>query len=120
MRRLITIAKALSDVNRVRALMLLQAGELCLCQIIDLLELAPSTVSKHMAVLLQAGLVESRKDGRWHYYRLPEKDADRLVRQSLDWVGGALEGCPELRADRKRLKAIMKKDKDQLCECYKN
>jgi ArsR family transcriptional regulator, arsenate/arsenite/antimonite-responsive transcriptional repressor len=43
---------------------------LCLSQIIELLGLAPSTVSKHMAILHQAGLAETRKDGRWIYYRL--------------------------------------------------
>lgn len=72
MRELLAVTKALSDPNRVRALMALQAGELCVCQVIELLGLAPSTVSKHMAVLCQARLVETRKEGRWVFYRLGE------------------------------------------------
>jgi ArsR family transcriptional regulator len=68
----IAIAKALSDSNRVRALLALRKGELCVCQIIELLGLAPSTVSKHMSILRQAELVTCRKDSRWVYYRLPE------------------------------------------------
>jgi len=53
--------------------MMLSGGELCACQIIEMLGLAPSTVSKHMSILRQAGLVETRKEGRWIYYRLAEE-----------------------------------------------
>ena len=60
MRGCLAITKALSDANRVRVLMGLTTGELCVCQIIEMLSLAPSTVSKHMSVLRQARLVESR------------------------------------------------------------
>ena len=63
------ITRALSDQNRVRTLMALRDLELCVCQIIELLELAPSTVSKHMSILANARLVEGRQDGRWRYYR---------------------------------------------------
>lgn len=65
-------AKALSDQNRVRVLLLLQEGELCACHLIRFLGLAPSTVSAHMAILRRAGLVEVRKDGRWRHYRLAD------------------------------------------------
>jgi len=54
MRDFMRIAKALSDENRVRTLMFLAEGELCVCQIIEMLCLAPSTVSKHMNILYQA------------------------------------------------------------------
>jgi DNA-binding transcriptional ArsR family regulator len=73
--QIIKAAKALSDPNRVRALMALRKGELCVCQIIALLKLAPSTISKHMLILKQAGFVDSRKDSRWVYYRLADKSA---------------------------------------------
>jgi len=72
MKKFIPLAKALSDPNRARILMaILHYRELCVCQIIDFLKLAPSTVSKHMFILKTAGLVESRKDGQWIYYRIP-------------------------------------------------
>jgi len=70
---------ALADPNRVRALMALRGGERCVCEIIELLNLAPSTVSKHMSILKQAGLVSSRKDSRWVYYTLAENKRDRFV-----------------------------------------
>ena len=66
MHELTTIARALDNESRLRILMSLQAGELCLCQLIELLGLAPSTVSKHVELLRVAGLVDRRKDGRWH------------------------------------------------------
>ena len=68
------ITKALADENRVRILAALKNRELCVCQIIDLLQLAPSTVSKHLSILRQARLLAVRKTGRWAYYRLNEID----------------------------------------------
>ncbi|MHC4873107.1 MAG: ArsR/SmtB family transcription factor [Planctomycetota bacterium] len=73
MDEIIAVNKALSDGNRVRVLAVLQDGELCACNVIDLLGLAQSTVSKHMGLLVNAGLVKVRKDGRWMHYRLPQK-----------------------------------------------
>ena len=64
----LNVTKALAEENRLRILLALGVEELCVCQIIELLELAPSTVSKHMSVLKQARMVDSRKDGRWTYY----------------------------------------------------
>ena len=63
------ITKALADEQRVRVLLALERGELCVCQIVELMGLATSTISKHMSILKQARLVDSRKQGRWIYYR---------------------------------------------------
>ena len=111
-------AKALADENRVRTLMFLRGGELCVCQIVELLGLAPSTVSKHLNVLYQAGLIESRKDGRWIYYRLPAKAAPP-VRRTLAWLAASLGDDPQVAADAKRLQAVLKMDKETLCCRYK-
>ena len=77
------VTKALADEQRVRMLLALRRQELCVCQIVELVGLATSTVSKHMSILKQARLVESRKEGRWMYYRLPCDDAPELVRQAM-------------------------------------
>ena len=74
MNRLLLVSRALSDESRLRVLMALSGGELCLCQLIELLGLAPSTVSKHMQLLQQAGLVDYRKQGRWRFYRLSDPE----------------------------------------------
>ena len=61
MREVLAVTKALADESRVRALIALTSGPLCVCQIAELLQLAPSTVSKHLAILRLGGLVESEK-----------------------------------------------------------
>jgi len=115
----INIAKALSDENRVRALMLLSQGELCVCQLIEMLRLAPSTVSKHMSILRQARLVESRKEGRWMYYRLADEDPSKEVIQAIRWVQNSLAKDKQILADARQVKRVCKIDKDELCNCYK-
>ena len=82
LREFMDITRALSDENRVRTLMFLREGELCVCQIIEMLGLAPSTVSKHLSILKQARLVETRKKGRWIYYRLPEGEVSPAVTEA--------------------------------------
>jgi ArsR family transcriptional regulator, arsenate/arsenite/antimonite-responsive transcriptional repressor len=118
----IAIAKALSDNHRVRALLSLRKGELCACQIIQLLGLAPSTVSKHMAVLKQAGLVENRKDERWMFYRLPEEGKDRsaLIQSTLKWIFGSLENDEKTDKDRIDLAKIIKQNPSSLCKIQRN
>jgi DNA-binding transcriptional ArsR family regulator len=113
----ILVAKALSDTNRVRALVALRGGELCVCQIIELLGLAPSTVSKHMSILKQAGLVACRKEERWMYYRLPkENEMTEMVRGAFKWVFQALENDDAICQDHKDLTKIMKQNPSSLCK----
>lgn len=116
MREFMNITKALSDSNRVRMLLALRKGELCVCQITELFGLAPSTVSKHLSILYQAGLVESRKDGRWIYYRLPDKTAPVVVHEAIDWVRKALHSNPRVAGDNRQLKTILKLDPVELCK----
>jgi ArsR family transcriptional regulator len=111
----ILMTKALADQSRIRALLALEGRELCVCQIIELLELAPSTISKHMSILKTAHLVQSRKQGRWNYYRLAGEDAPEQVREALDWVLRSLKTSPEIVEDRKRLKEIIAIEREELC-----
>ena len=107
--------KALADENRVRTLLVLRQGELCVCQITELFGLATSTVSKHLSILSQAGLILSRKTERWVYYRLPDKSARVVVREALDWVLKSLGKTTEAAADGRRLREILKIDPAELC-----
>lgn len=116
MREFMNITKALADETRVRTLLALRQGELCVCQITELFGLAPSTVSKHLSLLFQAGLVESRKEGRWIYYKLPGKSAAVEVREALDWVEKSLGSSPQVLEDNKKLKKILKQDPTDLCK----
>jgi ArsR family transcriptional regulator, arsenate/arsenite/antimonite-responsive transcriptional repressor len=121
MRDFMNITKALADENRVRTLLALGQGELCVCQITELCGLAPSTMSKHLSILFRAGLVESRKNGRWIYYKLPGKDAPVAVREAIDWVEKALEHNPRAVEDSRKLKKVLKEDPAELCkrQCHK-
>ncbi|MHC4479850.1 MAG: ArsR/SmtB family transcription factor [Planctomycetota bacterium] len=115
MRELLAAARALGDSSRLRALCALEGRELCVCQIVELLGLAPSTVSKHMQLLHQARLVDSRKDGRWVYYRLAGRDAPAAARGAVQW---ALRHASQSRVagrDRQRLAEILETDPEELC-----
>ena len=111
-----SITKALSDENRVRTLVALGGRELCVCQIIELLSLAPSTVSKHMQILANARLVRSRQDGRWRYYRLAGDEAPDTVREVIDWTLRSLSKTPKILKDAERLKEILDLDPEVLCK----
>jgi len=115
MRDFMAITKALADENRVRMLLALRRKELCVCQLIELARLAPSTVSKHMSILKQARLVDSRKDGRWMYYRLAGAHAPPAVRQAIEWVSRSLAADPQMAVDGDRLDEILKLDPQDLC-----
>jgi DNA-binding transcriptional ArsR family regulator len=121
MREFMNITKALADESRVRTLLALRQGELCVCQITELFGFAPSTVSKHLSILFQARLVESRKDGRWIYYQLPGKNAPAVVREALDWIEKSQAKAPQVLEDNKKLKKILKQDPAELCkrQCQK-
>jgi DNA-binding transcriptional ArsR family regulator len=115
MQDFLSITKALSDENRVRVLMALDSGELCVCQIIELLKLAPSTVSKHMSILKQARLVEGDKNGKWVYYRLAT-DAPKAAEEAIEWAKRHLLSEAVVKRDAKNLKAIMKQHPVEVCK----
>ena len=116
MRRYLFIAKALSDATRVRLLCALRGGELCVCQLIELVRLAPSTVSKHLSILYQAGLVESHKQGRWVYYSIPAEPAGHFLRVVLESTFKELEEDPIIIGDKDRLEEIKSIDVEELCQ----
>lgn len=108
--------KALADENRLRILFALRAGELCACQVIALLGLAPSTVSKHLSVLRAARWVQSRKSGRWMHYRLAENFRTAAASKMLDLLCDELEETERMVEDRKRLGQIREQDMEALCK----
>ncbi len=115
MREFMNITKALADESRIRVLFALRGGELCACQIVEFLALAGSTVSKHLSVLYQAGLVSMRKESRWVYYSLPAGDAPPAVRSALKWVFQTAGEHARIVDDARELKRILKLDPVDLC-----
>jgi ArsR family transcriptional regulator len=116
MKDFLNITKALADENRLRMLMALRDGELCVCQITELMGLAMSTVSKHLSILYQSGLVNARKEGRWMYYSLPGKGTHTAAREAAGWVRRSLEGEERITEDGKRLKKVLAMDVSELCK----
>ena len=115
LREVLEMHKALSDANRLRALIALDGKELCVCQITELLQLAPSTVSKHLSILKQAHLVDMRKVGRWIYYRLSDHNTNTVSAEYIRLLEKSFSNDPQIKDDRKRLKEILKIDPDILC-----
>jgi ArsR family transcriptional regulator, arsenate/arsenite/antimonite-responsive transcriptional repressor len=115
MRDFLDITKALAEENRLRILWMLKDNELCVCQIVEILNLAPSTVSKHLAILSQARLIDFCKRGRWVYYRLCCDDLRPEVCSACDWVYASLANDPQILADQTKLKELLKLDPEELC-----
>jgi ArsR family transcriptional regulator len=105
MKTFIRVMKALSDPNRVRVVKLLQKEELCVCEIQDVLGLAQSTVSKHMKILEDAGLVERKRQGTWMIYSLADGSESEYSAAMLATMNDWLENDTELERMRKALPA---------------
>jgi DNA-binding transcriptional ArsR family regulator len=76
------IFKALADPCRLKILMLLREGELCVCEIMIGLDRPQSSTSHHLSILRDAGLIKERKDGRWSRYRLSEGAVIEMLNQA--------------------------------------
>jgi len=102
---LLTVFKALSDETRLKVIKLLEHGELCVCDIMAAFDMPQSKVSFHLGVLKNAGLVKSRKEGKWMHYAIDDTDYfRRLLSLSV------IQGMPEdtLEKDRERLDSFLK------------
>ena len=73
MKREAQILKALADETRLRILQLLAGGELCVCELMAVLDLPQSTISRHLSYLKNSGWLQDRRDGVWMYYRIADE-----------------------------------------------
>lgn len=107
------ILKALSDMNRLRIVAALSRyEELCACQITEVLQVTGATASRHLSVLQRAGLLDSRKEGRWVYYRLaPPASIDAV----FQWLNEAFADSEQLQADLLKLDTIVEMTREDLC-----
>jgi len=110
------VMKAVADPTRARILKLLEGGELCVCQIIAVLALSPSNVSKHLFLLKSARLVNDRKEKKWVHYSLDRGSDDAYVAGILRELSSWLERDPVIAEDRRRL-AEAKRDVGPSAEC---
>ena len=112
MRRLIKLFKALSDSNRLRILKMLEVRPLCVCEITEILQLANSTVSKHLSILRDADLILDEKDGKWVNYSLNTYIDDEIREHILFVLENGLLKNEKILMDFKKVKTI---DRNEIC-----
>jgi ArsR family transcriptional regulator len=114
MKHLAQTIKALSDPIRLRIVLLLQAeGELCVCDLMAVLQLPQSTISRHLAYLKRSCWVDIRRQGVWMYYSLSRESCD-ICRELLQILMQHAGNLPEAVSDRSALAAFLK-DKPAGC-----
>ncbi|MGE5698506.1 MAG: ArsR/SmtB family transcription factor [Deltaproteobacteria bacterium] len=96
------VMKSVADPTRVRILKLLEGGEMCVCQVIAVMEFNQSTISKHLFLLKAAGLVRERRQGKWVHYSLDGSGGSPYARKMLKVLKNWLNDDPVLERDRKR------------------
>ncbi len=88
------IFKVLSDPNRLRTLKMLQSKSLCVCEITEVLQLATSTVSKHLSILKETGFIIEVRDGKWVNYMINPRPSDARISSILStldfWIADDL------------------------------
>ena len=102
-RPLTRVFRALGDETRVRMVALLTHGELCVCHLEQALGLSQPNCSRQLGILKSAGIVDSRREGTWVYYRITDQDHEP-VKHVLDVLGATFSTQRALRADLNRLK----------------
>ena len=97
--------KALGDRTRLRLLNLMRGGEVCVCFFVEILKTNQPKISRHLAYLRRAEIVDARRDGQWMHYRIvepPDEEAAKVLKETMSW----LEADTEMQRDRERLVRI--------------
>jgi ArsR family transcriptional regulator, arsenate/arsenite/antimonite-responsive transcriptional repressor len=94
--------RAFSDRTRLRILHLLLDGELCVGDLVNVLHVPQPTASRHLAYLRRAGLVATRKNGQWNYYKLAKADSS-FHQHLLECLKGCFHAVPEIGKDSKKI-----------------
>ena len=109
-----TLFKGFADPTRIRILSVLAAGELCVCDIVEVLDLPQPTISRHLAYLRRSGLVEATRDWKFTHYRLAEPD-NIVHRNLIACVRSCFTGIPALDAERARAEATIRERRELPC-----
>ena len=114
MKHLAQTFKALADPTRLRIVLLLQSeGELCVCDLMAVLGLPQSTVSRHLSYLRRSCWIDGRRQGVWMYYKIHPESCP-LCLELLDVLKHQASNLPEAASDRAVLSGFMK-DKPVVC-----
>ena len=112
MREKVKVFKALSDANRIRILKMLEIRPLCVCEITEVLQLATSTVSKHLSILRDAGLIVDEKEGKWVNYCINPEQNNTIVMTLTLLVKDWFKDDNKIKEDLRKVKIV---DRNVLC-----
>ena len=112
MNTLVKIFKALADTNRIRILKILEVRPLCVCEITAILNLAPSTVSKHLSILREAGFILDQKENKWVNYHLNRASQLSHVKELLPLLFKWLPDDIEIAKDKEKARIV---NREKLC-----
>ncbi|MCX7908911.1 MAG: metalloregulator ArsR/SmtB family transcription factor [Ignavibacteria bacterium] len=108
MKKLVKLLKALSDFQRLRILFLLYHKELCVCEINKIIGFTPATISQHLSILTDVGILKPKKIKRWVFYKIDWNNFDQDLKQILMTIFRNLKGDPEIIRDIENLNIIGK------------
>ena len=112
MRNLVKIFKALSDPQRIRIIKMLEIRELCVCEISEILNLANSTVSKHLSILRDVDLILDKKEGKWVNYSL-NLENENFINKLQPLIGELLIDDKIIKDDHKKVESA---DRNHICK----
>ncbi|MDY6862146.1 MAG: metalloregulator ArsR/SmtB family transcription factor [Thermodesulfobacteriota bacterium] len=115
MRSLQSIFKALSNETRIRILKLISQRELCVCELMQVLDMTQSRISRHVNLLKQAGLVKDRRDGKWVYYSIDAKSFNPYAKDILGLFYGWLNNDKVVKMDLKNLSKAKRLSETNIC-----
>jgi len=115
MKKFANIFKALSDDTRLRVIKLLQERELCVCELMQVLDMSQPRISRHMSVLKNAGLVEDRREGKWIHYSLRKETQGKEIKILLDALVVMANDDAVVKADQKTLKKAVRLGEIKTC-----
>jgi ArsR family transcriptional regulator len=102
----VNVFKALSDPNRIRIVIMLGERELCMCEVREMLSLSNSTVSKHLTILRDAGLLLDSKEGKWVNFRLNDKSESRFIRSMIALIKSSFKDDGVVQDDLKKVHRV--------------
>lgn len=108
----VNIFKALSDPNRIRIMKMVIERELCMCEVREILDLSNSTVSKHLTILRDAGLLLDAKDGKWVNFRLNDTTDQPLIRSVIRLLRNSFDDDERIIDDLKKVRTV---DRKKIC-----
>jgi len=113
MKELVKVFKAVGDPNRIRILKMLQKKKMCVCELSAVLGITQPSVSRHLSMMRDAGIVRDERDGQWINYELCEEKVNQyapvIMRYLKDWINDS----PRIKEDAAKLKHL---NREQLCK----